>query len=266
MSFLDTVKGLISGTGPKTSNDKYEQAKAELLSYDVGRTAYFDVEFYFNKFPDNESLKYVCHSAELPGEATTFVDQRIYGVTEKYSVMTSYQDIQLAFYTRGSQYEKTRRFFQNWIAFITGREETIKGSGVETTYNPRYKNEYASTIKITHYSITGEPLVTVTLIDAFPIAINQIPLSWAAQNEAQSLNVVFAYTEYTYEFNNVVSNGAYTRGPLGELLGTAIKAASTINTIKGAIESGNPLSAMSSLPGLGMSNFTLSSGLTKIGL
>jgi hypothetical protein len=266
MSFLDTVKELMSGNGPKTDDSKYREAKSELLAYDIGRTAYFDVEFYFNKFADNDTLRYVCHSAELPGESTATVHQKIYGVTEQHSVMTGYKDIDLSFYTRGSQYEKTRKFFQNWIAYITGREETIKNSGIETTYNVRYKSEYASRIKITHYAITGMPLVEVTLIDAFPISINQIPLSWAAQNEAQSLNVAFAYTEYTYDFKHVESNGAYTRGPLGELLGTAIKTASTINTINGAIESGNPLAIGSTLPGLGLSNFTLSSGLTRIGL
>jgi len=266
MSFLDTLQGLMGGNNPKTNDTKYDEAKSNLLQYDVGRTAYFDVEFYFNKFKDNEALKYVCHSAELPGEATATVSQKIYGVTEKHSVMTGYNDIQLAFYTWGSQYEKSRMFFQNWVAYITGREESITNSWKETTYNVRYKSEYASTIKITHYAITGQPLVEVTLIDAFPIAINQVPLSWSAQNEAQSLNVVFAYTEYAYNFKYADNNGAYSRGPLGELLGTAIKTASTINTIKGAIESGNPLAMASALPGVGLSNFTLSSGLSKIGL
>ena len=71
------------------------------------------------------------------------------------------------------------------------------------------------------------------------------------QNQAQSLNVVFAYTEYSYNFLNVQAEGKYSRGPLGELLSNAFK-------------SGNPLLATSALPNLGMSNFTLSSGLSNL--
>jgi hypothetical protein len=186
-------------------------------------------------------------------------------------VMTGYNDIQLAFYTRGSQKELSRRFFQLWIATITGRRETVDSSGqgmkkIETSYNVQYKDDYVNDIKITQYSIAGEPQIVVKLKDAFPISINQIPLSWSAQNQAASLNVVFAYTEYEYKFLSPEGEGKYSRGPLGELLGTAIKTAAAINTIQGAFSSGNPIAGMSSLPTLGLSNFTVSSGMKKIGL
>lgn len=270
------LNSLFSGANnPVTNNKKYSNALyQQLLKYDVGRSSYFEVQIFAqNKSistpgpkPSAESLTYLCHSAELPGEATATVTQKHYSITEKYSVITGYNDVALSFYTRGSDTEISRLFFQAWISYITGRGETVKGSGKQTTYNVKYKSDYAATIKITHYSITGQPLVEVTLLEAFPISINQIPLSWSAQNQAQSLNVVFAYTEYEYNFLHVQANSPYSRGPLGELLGTAIQTASTVNTIQNAFKSGNPFLATSALPNLGMSNFTLSSGLNKIGI
>ena len=200
-SVSSDVRGLFGGTGPKTSNQKYSQALAsELLRYDVGRSTYFDVQITEKpgtvaKSGDSKSLTYLCHTAELPGEATATVTQKHYGVTEKFSVMTGYNDITLAFYTRGSGVEISRKYFQDWLAFMTGRFETVNYKGkqtVETTYNVQYKDYYTSTIKITHYAITGDPLVEVTLYDAFPVSINQVPLSWSTQNQAQSLNVTFA--------------------------------------------------------------------------
>ena len=268
-SVSSDIRGLFGGTGPKTSNQKYSQALAsELLRYDVGRSTYFDVQITEKpgtvaKSGDSKSLTYLCHTAELPGEATATVTQKHYGVTEKFSVMTGYNDVALSFYTRGSDTEIVRRFFQSWISFITGRGESIKG-GKPTTYNVKYKSDYVTDIKITQYTISGGPIVEVNLIDAFPVAINQIPLSWSMQNQAQSLNVIFAYTEYSYNFLNAQAEGKYSRGPLGELLGTAIQTASTVNTLSNAFKSGNPLLATSALPNLGMSNFTLSSGLSNL--
>ncbi len=260
MSFLSetltSLSSLWNGSGPQTKDDKYQDTLRELLAHDVGRTAYFDV-FIPTREDGTSSVRYFCHSAELPGESTATVSQKIYGVTEKFSVMTGYNDITLAFYTYGSEVESIRKMFLSWITFITGRGESFKGgsNGMQnTTYNVKYKSEYTQDIVITQYAIDGTPLLKVKLFSAFPVAINQVPLNWSAQNQAQSLNVTFAYTEYEYEFLYVESQGAYSRGPLNELLGTALQTVSTINSITGAFKSGNPLAATSTL-----SNFRVSS-------
>lgn len=256
MSFLsDTLSDLstlFNGTGPITRDDKYQDALRELLAHDVGRTAYFDV-FIPVRSGGTSTVRFFCHSAELPGESTATVSQKIYGVTEKFSVMTGYNDITLSFYTYGSEVELIRKMFLSWITFITGRGESFKGSG-NTTYNVKYKSEYTQDIVITQYAVDGKPLLRVKLFSAFPVAINQVPLDWSAQNQAQSLNVTFAYTEYEYEFLYVENESSYSRGALGELFGTALQTAAIVNSISGAFKSGNPLAATSTL-----SNFRLSS-------
>jgi hypothetical protein len=267
MGILDSVSELMNGSAPKTTNNMLE-GLSDLRKYDVGRSSYFKVEVFNVPFTgvapssgnDPKSLSYLCHSAELPGESTATVSQKIYGVNEKFSVMTGYNDIQLAFYTRGSGDEMVRKFFQSWIAFITGRDETVKQINLETTYNVKYKSEYAASIKITHYAISGDPLLEVTLFDAFPLSINQIPLSWSLQNQAQSLNVVFAYTEYQYDFKYVIGMKPYAKGPLGQLLETTKNLTGAAETIQGSIKSGNYSMLGSVAPSMGLSNFSVSRG------
>lgn len=254
MGLMDSFSGfssLFNGSGPTTEDTKYQEALGHLLQFDVGRTAYFEV--IIPKMGGAGSrIRFFCHSAELPGESTATVNQKIYGVNEKFPVMTGYNDITLSFYTFGSSIDIVRSLFLEWGSYITGRSEVYKGKTKQTTYDIAYKSKYVSDIIITQYAIDGNPLLRVKLIDAFPIGINQVPLSWSAQNQAMSLNVTFAYTEYEYEFIEVNPNGNYSSGPLAELFATGLKTAATINTIQGAFKSGNPLAATSVLSNFNM--------------
>ena len=182
----------------------YQAALAQLLKYDVGRSAYFDVYIPSPmslkstnsiSYVDSRALSYLCHSAELPGESLATVSQKIYGVVEKFPIMAAYNDITLSFYTYGLGVEMVRKTFMTWIATITGRGEIV---GLNTNYNVAYKDDFVCDPVITHYSSDGSVLLTCKLINAFPIAISQIPLAWSADNQAISFNVTFAYTEYQY--------------------------------------------------------------------
>jgi hypothetical protein len=193
------------------SDTTYQEALSELLTYDVGRSAYFDVKFHSTFLgKGQQSLSYLCHSAELPGESVATVSQKIYGVVEKHPIMVSYNDITLSFYIRGVDADITRYEFLNWIAASTGRGSVVSYNGEikynrnnRTTYNTLYKNDLSGTIEISHYSCTGKLLTSCTLREAFPIAITQVPLSWSMDTHAISLNVTFCYTEYSYNFYGV---------------------------------------------------------------
>jgi hypothetical protein len=188
------------------NKDSYTQALSELLTYDVGRNAYFDVTFpklpTIVKLPaivpykgKTSQLSYLCHSAELPGEYTTTVDQKIYGVVERFPIMTTYKDITLSFYTRGSDVDYVRMLFSHWITASTGRN--VDNASIRT-YNVPYKADITTDLTINQYSVDGSRLLRCELIEAFPISIMEVPLSWSLANEAMSLNITFTYTEYQY--------------------------------------------------------------------
>jgi hypothetical protein len=184
------------------SISNYQETLTELLKYDVGRSAYFEVAIYPNKSSlDDKVFTYLCHSAELPGESTATVSQKIYGVVEKFPIMSAYNDLNLSFYVRGNDSDIIRQKFLSWLTKITGRGESLGGYlNTPTTYNVAYKSDIIGKIEIIHYSSSGEQLTKCTLLEAFPLAISQTPLSWSAANQAISLNVTFAYTEYFYSF------------------------------------------------------------------
>lgn len=308
--------------GPKTENTKFQQALSYMLEFDLGRTSYFQVDIFGTNTEFSRNSKFLCHSAELPGETSGLTSQKIYGVVQKFPLMTAYNDITLSFLTHGSDLEKTRTAFLQWLSSITGRQEIIKGSNNQTTYNLKYKDSYSGGISIIQYAITGDPLLKCELVEAFPIAINQSPLSWASPNNIQNLNVTFAFTEYQYSFYNVNGKGNYTGNPLGELNGSGMETSNKIkeadnigkntrsnplgelnttgmesrkkiesaanqgtfynphdeleriiaggiqggailNSVLGAIKSGNPAAILSNLPRTGLSDFTLSSILNN---
>lgn len=196
----------------------YQAALDQLLKYDVGRSAYFDVSIPSPmsltstnsiSYVDTKTLTYLCHSAELPGESLATVSQKIYGVVEKFPIMAAYNDITLSFYTYGLGVEMVRKTFMTWIATITGRGEII---GLTTNYNVAYKDDFVCNPVITHYSSDGSKILDCTLFNAFPIAISQIPLAWSAENQAISFNVTFAYTEYQYKmYDNGADSASITK-------------------------------------------------------
>ena len=270
----------------------FQQALSYMLEFDLGRTSYFQVDVFGTNTEFSRNSKFLCHSAELPGETSSLTTQKIYGVVQKFPLITAYNDITLSFLTHGSDSEKTRSAFLQWLSSITGRQEILKSSGGGTTYNLKYKDSYAGSISITQFAITGEPILNCSLVDAFPIAINQSPLNWASPNNIQSLNVTFAFTEYQYSFFNVKGNGgkgqlsakamessnkikeAANQGKfynphdeLERIIAGGIQGGAVLNSVLGAVKSGNPAAILSNLPNIGLSDFTLSSVINnKIGI
>lgn len=271
MGILDVA---LNGFGPETSDHKYSEALAHLLKYDLARSCYFQVDIFDmnKKFADapKRSGKFLCHSAELPGESSATINQKIYSINEQHHISTSVNPITLSFYSQGSGIDEIRTSFLSWMGNISGRYGSLKvtqeGVTGESTYNVAYKDDYSGIIQITQFAITGEPLVKVELYDAFPISINQVPLDWAAQNAPTSLQVTFSYVDYQYTMYNVNGEGVYHTGILGEMIGLGMKGYAIYNSVRGAIESNNPAAIASNLPHIGLSDFTLSSLFGKKGI
>lgn len=192
----------------------YQQTLHDLLKYDVGRSAYFDVHIYkklgsISDFVEDQVLTFLCYSAELPGETLATIDSKIYGVIEKHPIMASYNNINLDFYTRGSDFDVVRAHIMQWMVTATGRSEVLNGNLLaQTTYNVAYKKDISGLIIINHYSVDGKLLTSCKLVDAFPIGISGAKLDWSLENGAMNLSVSFAFTEYEYSIKNSSVLGA----------------------------------------------------------
>lgn len=129
----------------------------------------------------SEQLSLRCENAELPGRTFMTHDQKIYGPTEKYPYQNSYNDITLTFIVSGDMSE--RKYFDGWMEAINPT----------ATFNFSYKADYITNIQVRQYDVTGKMTYGVSLIDAYPIAINQLDLDWSSDGH-HKLSVVFAYT------------------------------------------------------------------------
>ena len=153
---------------------------------DIARTNKFDVNInipltLIPYVSSAKSLKYRCENAQLPGRTFATTEQKTYGPIEKFPYLTSYNDIDLTFIIEDDMNQKV--FFDAWLNYINPQYNN----------NFRYKSDYSTVITINQYDVTNELSYSVDLIDAYPISMNQMDLSWA-DDGYHKLSVTFAYT------------------------------------------------------------------------
>ena len=124
-----------------------------------------------------------CENAELPGRSISTTTMKIYGVEEKFPYQTTYNDISLTFIVGDDMAEK--KFFDSWLNWIN---PTIN-------YNLKYKADYAVPLTVNQYDVKNELSYSVTMLDTFPIAVNQLDLDWSSDGH-HKLTVTFAYTSW----------------------------------------------------------------------
>jgi len=141
-----------------------------------------------------QRLTFRCENANLPGRTLGTTDQKIYNITEKFPNQTTYQDMDLTFVVSGDMSEK--QFFDSWMELINP----------STNFNFKYKGDYSTPVTVNQYDVNNNLTYSVELIDAFPIAVNQMDLDWS-NDGIHKLTVVFAYTYWkNNSLNNVLQN------------------------------------------------------------
>jgi len=131
----------------------------------------------------SKALNYRCESTDLPGRSIATTTQKIYGPEEKYPYQTTFNDISLTFICTDKMEEKL--FFDAWLEYINP----------SVTYNFKYKKSYASNIRINQYDVRNKVSYSVDLIEAFPIAMNEMSLDWSADGY-HKLTITFAFTKW----------------------------------------------------------------------
>ena len=129
------------------------------------------------------TLNMRCENAELPGRSISTTTMKIYGVEEKFPYQTTYSDISLTFIVGDDMAEK--KFFDAWLNWIN---PTIN-------YNLKYKADYAVPLSVNQYDVKNQLSYSVTMLDTFPIAVNQLDLDWSSDGH-HKLTVTFAYTSW----------------------------------------------------------------------
>tara|TARA_R110000868_G_scaffold298903_2_gene559075 strand:- start:12249 stop:12926 length:678 start_codon:yes stop_codon:yes gene_type:complete len=150
----------------------------------------------------SDTLAISCCEASLPGSslATHELNNDFTGVTQKHAYRRLYDDrADFTFYI--DQNYAQIRVFETWMRYIVG-EQNAFGEGNNISYRVNYPINYKSgAIYITKferdYGITKSKnvLMTYAFINAFPISINSIPVSYDASSLLKC-TVSFAYDRY----------------------------------------------------------------------
>lgn len=167
-----------------------------------------------------ETLAISCSEASLPGSslATHELNNDFTGVTQKHAYRRLYDDrADFTFYV--DQNYTQIRVFEAWIRYISG-EQIAFGERNDVSYRVNYPKNYKSAaIYITKferdYGVAKSKNISMTyaFINAFPIAINSIPVSYDASSLLKC-TVSFAYDRYINQKVKVQSE-SYIAGPSG---------------------------------------------------
>jgi hypothetical protein len=158
-----------------------------------------------------DTLAISCSEASLPGSslATHELNNDFTGVTQKHAYRRLYDDrADFTFYV--NQNYTQIRVFEAWIRYISGEQNSF-GERNNVSYRVNYpKNYKSSAIYITKferdYGVPKSKNISMTyaFINAFPISINSMPVSYDASSLLKC-TVSFSYDRYIAENINVES-------------------------------------------------------------
>jgi hypothetical protein len=156
--------------------------------------------------------------ARIPGVTVVGSDNKRYGVgvNQKMPHNAQFTDISMTFLA--DQEGTIYRYFYSWINQIVDFNGSENYAG-RPTYRVGYKDDYTTDIYIFVYDNYGNISKTITIIDAFPVSLNEISLDWNGSNTLMKINVNFSYREWTVDNVNTAF-GAQLDAILGLFGGT----------------------------------------------
>lgn len=194
------------------------------------RTNFFVVQISTPSFyeGDTEFLQFLCSSSQLPGVSVDTSSQKIwgYGPSQNIPHGVTFQPINMTFYSDGDG--KMLQFFNDWTRSIVSYGSPTQGYKGTPYAELQYPENYYTTIDILYYSPVGtDPyLCCYHLMDAYPMGMSPISVSWASSGQLAQITVPITYKNFKYIPN--ISNGGviedavaepevYTPMPAGQL-------------------------------------------------
>ena len=171
----------------------------------------------FNYDKKGENMELMCHETSLPGTSlsTHEVTNDYPGVREKMAYRRMYDDtLDMTFYV-DKEYGVIE-FFEGWVDYISGMNVKGVSDGDSRNdyrtgaayYRMNYPHKYKAPIYVTKFEKDmSDAALTYEFVDAFPINLISIPISYAA-SEVMKLSVSFSYTRYVRyrSTDNVLEN------------------------------------------------------------
>jgi hypothetical protein len=203
---VDEIKSKLLRPSLTSTYNVYFNASQIINSLKSSVTGATAQEFFKNRGIEgipSELLTISCSEASLPGSsfATHEINNDYTGVTEKHVYRRLYDDrASFTFYV-DSNYQIIK-FFETWMSWIVGEVQYNELANKEYNYRVKFPNEYRVNMHIQKYERDygkpGSKYVEYTFIDAYPIDISSMPMSYDSSNLLKC-TVSFVYTRYYME-------------------------------------------------------------------
>jgi|TARA_R110000850_G_scaffold219381_1_gene344914 hypothetical protein len=175
---------------------------AEMHSVGFARPSDFEVEIggdilskVGSSFGLSSSLMFRVNTAELPQRNVEAISYAEYGAPYKIGGGVNYVDTPISIICSPDLRE--REFFMRWQDLIGGfhRNPDLDADQRKNQFNIGYYDNYVAKKGITIYQLDQQGFKTyaVDLIDAYPIVVSPLSLSWANGSEVQVMNVTIAF-------------------------------------------------------------------------
>lgn len=166
---------------------------------------------FFGKWPDlfgsmyeytQRMIEYRCESVSIPESSLKTMQRKTYGIPENVVFSKENQICMISLIL--SDNSKERDLFYIWSESILEANDRK---------NILYFNSYVGDFVIQQYNKQGKESYTIVLKDAFPVSIQDMPLSWNSNNDYVRLNIALQYTkieEYTGKYTPTKSQSSVT--------------------------------------------------------
>lgn len=132
-------------------------------------------------------LGFMCTAMSFPSRSFQTVDSRHIGTPFRLPYSTEYSDVQFTFNLSSDLRE--RKYFETWQQMIVN---------VHMNSMNFYK-EYVMPVHLMQLDREGNVTYQVTLVEAYPIAIEEINNSFASNDEVSQCTVTMAYRHWFNE-------------------------------------------------------------------
>lgn len=222
----------IKGKAKPAQKSDLNQFKSTFLKSGVMRNDRFYVEIglpsalgaYQNAVP---MIPFAAEATNLPGVmlATSEITRFGVGPTQKNPYRPIFVDLSVSFISDGNRiiYD----FFYNWINTIV--KFSTPDAPKSNFYEVGYRESYVSNITITTVDELNRRIIVIELVDAFPIALGDMPVSWSNSNEYMHVPVTFAYSNWSHKEIKLTESDI--KKPSGNLLQTLQSMQSKLNVL-----------------------------------
>ena len=163
-----------------------------------------------------EDLQFRAESITAPGVTLDMTNVNRYGIgpIQKFPFNANFTPVSIAFLA--DKDSLVWIFFYNWLNNIFSYSHDDSNPSADfLRYRANYMVDYVVDPKILIYDYDAVLSTSIQLIDAYPISMNEVNLSWSDNNQLMRITVSFAYRHWRITNADMEDNSTKSPGVPG---------------------------------------------------